>query len=145
MENLKKLLDSVQTEIFTVSKTKTGEKLQQTQSNNLKKRLLDAIAKDIAEICPYIYRAEKGYLLEIANSSVADGISKDSDGSGAITVEINCVIKGLDCNAEIEGECFADKQAEKQKQAQEKAEAKKRKVEADAKARAERKKGVVGE
>lgn len=144
MENLKKLLDSVATETFTISKTQKGEKLQQTQSNNLKRRILNAIAQDIAEnVTPYIYRTEKGFLLEIANSSVADGVENE-DGSGAITVCIDCVVKGLDCNATVEGESYADKVAEKERQAQEKAQAKKRKIEADKVARA-KKKGEVGE
>lgn len=135
MENLKKLLDEVRGETFTITKAKNGEKLQQTQSNNLKKRILEAIGKDIMEeVTPYLYRTEKGFMLEIENSSVADGITNE-DGSGAITVLIDCVVKGLDCNAQNEGECFADKQAEKARIAEEKAQAKKRKIEADKKAR----------
>lgn len=136
MEKLKKLLDEVKGETFTITKAKNGEKLQQTQSNRLKSRILEALAGDIAdEVTPYIYRTEKGFMIEIENGSVADGITNE-DGSGAITILVDCVVKGLDCNAQVEGECYADKQAEKAKVAAEKAEAKKRKIEADAKARA---------
>ena len=55
MEKLKKLLDEVKGETFTITKAKNGEKLQQTQSNRLKSRILEALAGDIAdEVTPYI-------------------------------------------------------------------------------------------
>lgn len=139
MENLKKLLEQLKTETFTITKAKNGEKLQQTQSNNLKKRLLQAIAQDIVDnVSPFVYRTEKGIMLEIENQSIADGI-ENADGSGAITVLIDCVIKGLDCNAEIEGQCFAEKQAEKLAQQQAKAKAKAEKIARDKVARAKKK------
>ena len=140
MEHLKQLLADVKNETFTITKAKNGEKLQQTQSNNLKRRILNAIAQDIADsVSPYIYRAEKGFMLEIENPSVADGIDIDGGGSGAITVLIDCVIKGLDCNAQFEGECYAEKQAEKLAQQQAKAKAKAEKIERDKVARAKKK------
>lgn len=141
MKHLQDLLATVKTRNFKITTTKSGaEKLQQTESNAFKKEIMDAIAQDIAEVTPYIYRAEKGYLLEIANDSVADGITNET-GSGAITVEINCVIKGLDCNAEDECECYSDKQAEKAEKAAEKAKAKARKIAEDTAKRKAKKDG----
>lgn len=139
MENLKNLLEQIKTENFKVSKTQKGEKLQQTQSNTLKNKLLEALAKDIAdEITPYVYRTEKGFMLEIENQSVADQVEND-EGSGAITVLIDCVIKSLDTNAENEGECYKDKQAEKQAKKEAQLKAKKEKIKADALARKKKK------
>lgn len=137
MENLKKVLDEIQAEEIKISTSKNGnENIQQTQRNDIKKRIVNAIAQDIAEFFPYIFRNKDGILLEIANQSVADNIN-NQDGSGAITVAIDCSVKSLNFNAEYEAELWraiTTKRAEDKAKAQaEKAE----KVARDKKKRAE--------
>lgn len=137
MENLKKVLDEIQAEEIKISTSKNGkESIHQTQRNNIKKRIVDAIAQDIAEFFPFIYRSTDGILLEISNRSVADNIN-NQDGSGAITVAIDCSVKGLDFNAEYEADKYQADQADKAKKAEEKAKEKAEKVARDKKKRAE--------
>ena len=141
MKNLSNLLTALKNRTFKITVGKDRkEKIQQTDSNKLKQEVADAIAQDIAEITPYIYKTDKGYLLEIENQSIADNITNE-DGSGAITVEIVCVVKGLDTDAKFEGECYTTKQEEKAEKAKVKAEEKARKIardEADRKAKKEK-------
>ena len=104
---------------------------------------MDAIAQDIKEeVTDYIYKVEKGYVLEIENDSIADGITNE-DGSGAISVELQAIIKGLDYNATDESADYADRQEEKAEKAKIKAEEKARKIQSDAAARARAKEKKV--
>ena len=137
MENLKKVLDEIQSETVKITVSKNGkESVHQTQRNNIKKRIVDAIAQDVAEFFPYVFRNSDGILLEIANQSVADNIN-NQDGSGAITVAIDCSIKGLDFNAEFEAEKYSADQEQKAKAKAEKAQAKAEKIAKDKAKRAE--------
>ena len=148
MKHLKDLITELKTKSLRISTTKTKngevlEKIQQTDSNNLKKLVMDAIAQDIKEeVTDYIYKVEKGYVLEIENDSIADGITNE-DGSGAISVELQAIIKGLDYNAMDESADYADRQEEKAEKAKIKAEEKARKIQSDTAARAKAKEKKV--
>lgn len=138
MDNLIKLLSELKEREFKISDTTKGEQIQQTQRNQLKAELLNAIREDIAQAYEYVYQSDEGILIEIANDSIADGLKND-DGSGAITACLDIKIKNLDCNAENESEDFMRKLREKAEKKKALAEQKAAKMAKD-KAERERKK-----
>ena len=121
MQRFVKLLQDLKSQEFKISNTARGEQIQQTQRNNLKKSLLQTMKLDLQDILDYVYESEEGILIEVANDSIADGITNDT-GSGAITLAVDIKVLGLEHNAEDEGNAFEQLQSEKlaEKQAKEK-------------------------
>ena len=137
MDKMLNLIVELKTRDFKITTNNKGvEQLQQTQRNNLKAELVNALFQDIASKYEYAYRVKDGIMLEIANDSVADKIKNES-GSGAISVVIDIKINDLETNAETESESYKVEQAEK---LEKKAKAEKSKTEKIARDKAERQK-----
>lgn len=141
MQKLKDFLESIKTRPLRITKAKNGEQLQQTDRNKLKADLLETLLETLAEITPFVYRTKEGILLELENESVANGISADSEGSGAITVAIDCKFMSLDTNASLESECYQELLASNLAKAQAKAKDKADKIARDKATRAKKKTG----
>lgn len=141
MDNLMNLIAELKSRDFKITTNNKGvEQLQQTQRNNLKAELVNALFQDIASKYDYTFRIKDGIMLELANDSVADNI-KNELGSGAISITIDIKINDLETNAETEKESYDISVAEK---LEKKAKADKSKAEKVARDKAERlgKKGV---
>jgi hypothetical protein len=141
MDNLMNLIVELKNRELKITTNNKGvEQLQQTQRNNLKAELVNALFNDIASKYDYTFRVKDGIMLEIANDSVADNIKNDI-GSGAISVTIDIKINDLETNAESEKESYDISVAEK---LEKKAKAEKSKADKIARDKAERqaKKGV---
>jgi hypothetical protein len=141
MDNLMNLIVELKNRELKITTNNKGvEQLQQTQRNNLKAELVNALFNDIASEYDYTFRVKDGIMLEIANDSVADNIKNDI-GSGAISVTIDIKINDLETNAESEKESYDISVAEK---LEKKAKAEKSKADKIARDKAERqaKKGV---
>lgn len=127
-------------ELKITTNNKGVEQLQQTQRNNLKAELVNALFQDIASKYDYTFRVKDGIMLEIANDSVADNIKNDI-GSGAISVTIDIKINDLETNAESEKESYDISVAEKLEKKAKAEKSKAEKIERD-KAERQAKKGV---
>ena len=137
MDKMLNLIVELKTRDFKITTNNKGvEQLQQTQRNNLKAELVNALFQDIASKYEYAYRVKDGIMLEIANDSVADKIKNES-GSGAISVVIDIKVNDLETNADTESESYKVEQAEK---LEKKAKAEKSKAEKIARDKAERQK-----
>lgn len=140
MKNLTNLFNSVAERVFRITTTASGtEKLQQTERNGLRAELLENLLADLAECGYRVARGKDGILVEIPNSSIADGISQNSIGSGAITLAFDVKVKDLDSDLAYLAEEFDEHQAEVERgKAERKAQAE-RKKERDRQARESRK------
>lgn len=141
MEKFKEFLDSLETRPLRVSDTKKGWKLQQADSNNLKNELLTKLFETLVENGFVVYRTAEGIYIEVPVQSVRDALPLDCEGSGALTIALDCKIKGLETDAEVEAIAFDEKLAEKARKNAAKAEEKARKIERDKAARAKKKEG----
>lgn len=134
MLNLEQLFTEVGNETFKVTTTAGGkEKVQQTQRNNLRARILEALQADLAELFEKVGRVKDGVLVEVPNASIADGVSRDSIGSGALTIAFDVTIKDLDTDLDYEVSTYAEDCEQKAKEKAErsaKAEAKRAKKKA---------------
>ena len=142
MEKFKEFLDSLETRPLRVSNTKNNKwKVQQTDSNNLKNELLTKLFETLVDSGLVVFRTSEGIYIEVPVQSIADALPPDSDGSGALTIALDCKIKGLDTNAEVEATAFDEKLAEKARKNAEKEAEKKRKIDRDKATRAKKEKG----
>ena len=139
MDELIKVIESVKEREFDITDNSKGKNLQQTQRNNLKAELLSAIFADIKAKYEYTFISKDGVLIEIENNTVADNISPEDNGSGAITVVLDLTIKSLDTNATELADDYAHELAEKEKAKAKKAEEKAKKIAKDKAERAKRK------
>lgn len=139
MDELIKVIESVKEREFDITDNSKGKNLQQTQRNNLKAELLSAIFADIKAKYEYTFIGKDGVLIEIENNTVADSVSPEDSGSGAITVVLDLTIKSLDTNATELADDYAHELAEKQKAKTKKAEEKAKKIAKDKAERAKRK------
>lgn len=130
MQNFKQFLESIKTRPLRITKAKTGEQVQQTDRNQLKADIVQALMELLQGATDFVYRTKDGVLIELENDSVANGITNEL-GSGAITVAIDCKIMSLETNATDESECYQEQQAEKLAKAQEKAKEKASKIARD--------------
>ena len=141
MDNLMNLIVELKNRELKITTNNKGvEQLQQTQRNNLKAELVNALFQDIASKYDYTFRVKDGIMLEIANDSVADNIKNDI-GSGAISVTIDIKINDLETNAESEKESYDISVAEKLEKKAKAEKSKAEKIERD-KAERQAKKGV---
>lgn len=134
MENLKNLISEIKGKQFKITKSSKGEMLQQTQRNELKHALLQALLQDLASEIDFVGLSADGIMVEIPNDSIADNIENES-GSGAITCTIDIKINGLEFNFDEERKNYEIDQKEK---ADKKAKNEKAKAEKIAQAKKER-------
>lgn len=118
MDKFITLINDTKERKFRLSQTKKGIQLHQTDRNDYKKELMQALKDDLSAVYDYVYMGADGILVEIANDVVADGV-ESADASGAITIAIDIKVLGLDTNAEMASEYYA---AEMQLKADKKAE-----------------------
>jgi len=145
MKNLIELLREVEEMDLTVVNSRGSLSLQQTQRNQIKAQLLDAIYADMKEILTEegfeVYITSYGPVIEILNSKVEDQVMKmDQDGlcSGFIPIQLDAVMKNLDVNAEFDEENFLHEKEQKELRAAERERAKQAKTQRDAEIRAEK-------
>ena len=114
MVNSKNLFEEIASRTFRITTTAGGkEKIHQTERNALRVELLETLLADLVSTGFVTARTKDGILVEIPNSSIADGISRDSIGSGALTIAFDVKVKDLDADLEYLEEEFATDQATK--------------------------------
>jgi hypothetical protein len=130
---------------ITVVTSRGSLSLQQTQRNQAKAELLEALYKDLkSELSKEgysVYITSYGPVIEFNNSIVESQIDKlDQDDlcSGFISVQLDAVMKNLDTDAELDEENFLHEMEEKEARKAERESAKQAKTERDAELRAEK-------
>lgn len=106
MKNIDKLLESIKEKDFTVSQTKKGEKIKQTEHRELKSNIMSALLEDLKEKGLAIGMSKDGIVIEMPN-----------DNLGAIPVELDIKVKGLDYDTlqAVENYRFEKEEKEKRK------------------------------
>lgn len=118
MEKFITLINETKERKFRLSQTKNGTQLHQTDRNNYKKELMQALKDDLSAVYDYVFETADGILIEIANDTVADGVD-NAEASGAITIALDIKVLGLEHNAETESEYYAEEmQAKAEKKAE---------------------------
>ena len=139
MTNFVALAKEIEERDFRLTCTSAGvEQIHQTERNALKTELLDALCEDFAETFEVVGRTSEGILIEVPCASLADKLSPDSCGSGAITLAIDIKIKSLDTDIQAELDAYAVEVEEKLAKEKAKAEKKARKIAKDSQARAKK-------
>ena len=165
MKHLIKALQEASDFEFTVTTSRGVLALHQTQRNETKAKILDAMRKDLEEaldeaghavrdtaygpvIEPYNEEVEKevfkkeyqAWLKEGNRGSMGEFRKKEKAlPSGMISIQADFIIKNLDTNAEIDEKDYTHEKEQKRIREEEKEKAKRRKIERDAEARAEKK------
>ena len=141
LTQVENLLNEIMEMEIPISNTSRGEAIHQTFRNKLTKQLREALfedcmasfpATDNQAVLPYL--TKDGVILELPNTSVADNMSNEF-GSGAISIEMNFTIKGLEYNAADESEDYDLKVLQKQREEEEREKKKADKIARDRKAR----------
>ena len=118
MDKFITLINETKERKFRLSQTKKGIQLHQTDRNDYKKELMQALKDDLSAVYDYVYTSADGILIEIANDVVADGVDS-AEASGAITIALDIKVLSLDTNAEMASECYAEEmQAKADKKAE---------------------------
>jgi len=145
MKNLINKLQELEERDLTVVTSRGSLSLQQTQRNQAKAELLEALYADLKEQLSKegysVYITAYGPVIEFNNAGVEDQIDKlDKDGlcTGFISVQIDAVMKNLDTDAGLDEENFLHERAEKEARKAERELAKQAKTERDAELRAEK-------
>lgn len=145
MQNLIKKLREIEEMDLTVVNSRGSLSLQQTQRNQIKAQLLDAIYADMKEVLSEegfeVFITSYGPVIEVLNSKVEDQVLKlDKDGlcSGLIPIQLDAVMKNLDVNAEFDEENYLHEKEQKELRAAERERAKQAKTQRDAEVRAEK-------
>ena len=126
MKNLENLFAEVKEKEFRITTTAKGTRtIQQTERNQFKTDIMNALLADLNEKFGYAFRTADGVLLEIENEGVAD-----LNGRG-ITICLDVKIKDLDTDAEYEGADYAEQMAQKQAEKALRMEKAKKKAEKD--------------
>lgn len=102
MKNLQDLVNQVKSKGFTVTETKKGEKIKQTEHRQLKADLMSALEKDFQDLGLALGMSKDGLVLEIPH-----------DNLGAIPVELDLKVKSLDFDTVWAVESYAKEQQEK--------------------------------
>ena len=118
MKNYKDTMDMINNKVYTVSQTKYGEKIKQSEAIELKAQLQNMVVELLQETFDLdVFMSDKGVILQIPNVEL-----------GALNVELQLVTKPLDMDVEgIDAELRAKEEAkaiEKAKKAKVAAEAK---------------------
>lgn len=145
MQNLIKTLKDIAERDLDVVNSRGSLAIQQTQRNNLKTEVLNALHQDLIEhlekegfgvfITPY------GPVIELLNSKVEEQVLKMDDDdlcSGFISIQLDAVMKNLDTNPEIDQESYLHDLEQKRLRAEERERAKRAKTQRDAEKRAEK-------
>lgn len=120
--------------------------IYQTQRNQAKKELIEALNLDLAEMASEIKGAEAlmtadGPTLSFEHEGVQDQLYvKDREAicSGRISITFNAVFRNLSYDTELEAMQFEQEEAEKASKLAEKEKLKKAKIKRDAESRAEK-------
>ena len=134
MENLKQLIQELNSRELKISKTTKGEMIHQTQRNGIKAELMTALFNDIKAINEYTFRTSDGVVFEIENESIKNGISNEL-GSGAITICLDLKVMSLETDASVDSEDYENLLQEKQEKAEKKKKDKAEKIAYDTKRR----------
>lgn len=145
MQNLIDKIRELEERELTVVSSRGSLSLQQTQRNQAKAELLDAIYEDMKEALEeegyQVYITGYGPVIEFMNERVEDQVLQmDQDGlcSGFISVQLDAVMKNLDTNAQLDEESFLHDQEQKELRSAEREKSKRVKTERDAEIRAEK-------
>ena len=145
MKNTIEKLNDLKKRDFKVVVSRGSFSLHQTQRNQAKAELLEAIYSDLKVALENtefeIYQTAYGPVLDFNNSSVEGQIEDlDDEGicSGHVSIQLDAVMKNLDTNPEIDEEAYLLDVREKEAKAAEKEKLKKAKTQQDAEIRAEK-------
>ena len=130
---------------FDVTMSRGALSLQQTQRNNIKKEIIQAIYEDMKELLEEegydVYITEYGPVIEVLNSKVEERVIRlDKVGicSGLISIQLDAVIKNLDTNPALDEEDYLHQLRQKELKKIEADKRKKEKTQRDAEVRAEK-------
>jgi lipocalin len=101
MKNIQQFIDNFYKEQFTVTSGVKGDTIQQTQRNEYKIQLLDALLADMKEAGLDVQLTIDGVALVIANEE-----------EGGVTVVFDTIFKTLDYNVLQEAEDYNEKMQE---------------------------------
>ena len=145
-DKLGKLIEQLQDQEFEVVRSRGSLALQQTQRNQMKEQLMQAMYEGFEELGEKfgfdVYFTAEGVIFEIKNINVIKKVNRmrdvehEEDVKGYISLEHNLKIKNLDYDAEVEEEAYLAELAEAEEQAKIKEKAKRDKIKRDAELRA---------
>lgn len=148
MEHLLAKLKELETRDFEVVVSRGSLALQQTQRNQAKAEVIQAIFQDIQKAIEpegyEMYQTEYGPVLEFLNDKVEQKILKmvkkgeEDVYSGFISIQIDAVMKNLDTNAAHDEITYFETIEQKRLREEEKEKAKLNKTQKDAEIRAEK-------
>lgn len=145
MNNLIRKLKELEKRDFKVVVSRGSLSLQQTQRNQAKAEILDAIFQDAKEVLEKegygVYITNYGPVIEFLNPTVEEQVLKmDNENicSGFISIQLDAVMKNLDTSAEIDEQSYIHDLEQKELRRQEKERAKQEKTRRDAELRAEK-------
>jgi hypothetical protein len=145
MKNLLDKLTELEERDLTVVSSRGSLSLQQTQRNEAKAEILDAIYLDVKESLEKngysVFMTGYGPVIEFLNDKVEEQVLKMDDTglcSGFISVQLDAIMKNLDTNAEVDQEDYLHLKEQKELRAAEKERAKQAKTQRDAEIRAEK-------
>lgn len=99
MKHFQEFLATVKHKSFTVTQTKKGEKIKQTEHRQLKSDFMSALLADLEQEGVAIGMSKDGIVLELPNSR-----------EGAIPATLDVKIKSLDFDTRHEVELFEEEQ-----------------------------------
>lgn len=146
MDNLIEKLKEMQKRQFKVTTSRGALSLQQTQRNQAKAEILEALYQDLKETLEEegfnVYLTHYGPVIELLNNKVEDQVIRMDDEdicTGMISIQMDAVMKNLDTNPELDEADYFHEMEQKKLREQEKEKAKRKKIERDAEIRAEKK------
>lgn len=145
-EKFGKLMEQLQDQEFEVVRSRGSLALQQTQRNQMKEELMQALHEGFQEVGEEygfdVYFTADGIIFEVKNLAVIKRVGRmrdvehEGDIKGFISLEHNLKIKNLDYDAELEEEAYLAELAEAEEKAKIKEAQKKDKIKRDAEIRA---------
>lgn len=102
MTNFITLLTRLASTKLETSEGANGVSIKQTQRNQLKAEMLEALAEGLSELGVSVAKVDKGYAISVPN---------DEDGS--FTAVLDLTIKSMDFDMYVENEAVLAKEAEK--------------------------------
>ena len=99
MEHFKTILKKVESKKFTITTTKKGEKIKQTEHRKLKTDIMNALLADFKDMKIAVGMNKEGIVLELPNSH-----------EGSIPATIDIKIKSFDFDTVHETEAYAKEQ-----------------------------------
>lgn len=143
---LKEKIQDLQEKDLTVGTSRGSLAIQQTQRNNEKAELVEALYEGLKELEEdlgvTVFITKGGPVIEVLNPKVENQVlSKDKDDicNGMISLELDLKVKNLDFDASTEQADYLFKKKEKEEKQRAKEANRRRKIERDAELRAEKK------